>query len=113
MSIASSGKLKSKQHKNALSLAHTGKILSDSHKENIRKAITGKSRTDESKEKYSKSKLGIKNPSSRLNETDVKEIKLLFIIDEFSDVEIANMYSVHRKTINDIKLNRTWTHIIV
>jgi group I intron endonuclease len=113
MSDASLGKLKSEQHKMALSKAHTGKILTEQHKENILKKITGKIRSNESKIKYHNSKLGIKNPMSKLDDNKVKEIKLLLQQSNMTCEQIANLYQVNRRTIQDIKLDKTWKHVVV
>ena len=43
----------------------------------------------------------------KLNETLVSEIKKLFNTG-LTDTQIGEMYDVNRKTINDIKLGKTW-----
>jgi group I intron endonuclease len=111
MSKASKGKPKSEEHKSSLRLAHTGKVLTDEHKANIGKSGRGKKRTNKSKENYRQSKLGTKNPSAKLNETQVKEIKILINKKELSDSQIGTIFGVNRKTINDIRHGKTWSQI--
>lgn len=47
----------------------------------------------------------------KLNETLVSEIKKLFNTG-LTDTQIGEMYDVNRKTINDIKLGKTWKNVI-
>ncbi len=112
MSMASSGVPKSEEHKASLSEAHMGKILSPEHCKALSKAGRGKVRPDSAKEKDKENKTGSKNPQAKLNEEKVTEIKRLFINTDLSDTEIGKQYGVHRKTINDIRTGRMWTHIL-
>lgn len=50
---------------------------------------------------------GEKHHNSILNNYDVKEIKEL-LLKGFNCTYISELYGVHRKTINDIKLGKTW-----
>lgn len=56
--------------------------------------------------------LGSKNPISKLNEEQVKEIKKL-ILNGFNDREIGLKYNIHRRTISDIRLNKCWKQVEV
>lgn len=53
---------------------------------------------------------GEKNPSSILTEADVKEIRDL-IKEGMKLKEIASSYNISRRSINNIKLNRTWKDV--
>lgn len=54
-----------------------------------------------------KARKGENHHNSILNEYDVREIKNL-LSKGFNCTYISELYSVHRKTINDIKLGKTW-----
>ena len=54
-----------------------------------------------------KSRKGENHHNSILKEDDVREIKNL-LSKGFNCTYISELYSVHRKTINDIKLGKTW-----
>lgn len=53
---------------------------------------------------------GSKNPFSKLNEKDVKEIKIK-LEKGYSLTEIANEYGVQKACIHKIKKNITWRHV--
>ena len=54
-----------------------------------------------------KARKGENHHNSILNEYDVRKIKNL-LSEGFNCTYISELYSVHRKTINDIKLGKTW-----
>ena len=54
-----------------------------------------------------KSKKGEDCHRAKLNNNQVAEIKKL-LANNYTCAHIAGIFSVHRKTINDIKLKRTW-----
>jgi hypothetical protein len=54
-----------------------------------------------------KARKGEKHHNAILNDYDVKEIKTL-LAKGFNCTYISELYGVHRKTINDIKLGKTW-----
>jgi|SRR5690625_1012263 len=69
-------------------------------------------------DKLSKTKQGVKNPSSKLNEIKVGKIRSLYneLLQEGrrkteSQHLLAGMFNVKRSTISDIVLYRTWKHI--
>lgn len=53
---------------------------------------------------------GGKNKMAKINEEDVRRIKILFN-KGFSDSEIALMFNVSRPNINLIRNNKAWTHV--
>lgn len=75
----------------------------------------GKKHTEESKQKMSKSSqgknLGEKNPSVKLTEQKVKEIKLLLKEENFTQKQIADMFNVGKTVINYIKKGKTWSYV--
>ena len=54
---------------------------------------------------------GSNNRKSKLNNDKVLEIRNL-IKNNYSDSEIADLYGVLRKCINDVRNHKTWNHII-
>jgi predicted HTH transcriptional regulator len=54
---------------------------------------------------------GSKNPIAKLNEYQVKIIKILLKSKKFSNTEIAKIFGVTRFNISAIKNKRSWTHI--
>lgn len=54
---------------------------------------------------------GSRSPSAKLTEESVHCI-LSMLKSGVPDSEVAATYSVHRRTITDIRLNRTWRHIL-
>lgn len=83
-------------------------------KESIEKGVksnTGKIRTLSMRLKNSFNKRGEKNPRAKLNENNVHEIKNL-ISKGLSNIDIAKLYKVGRAAINNIRLGKTWKHVI-
>jgi group I intron endonuclease len=105
-----------------------GKKLSDKHRENIRKATTGKNNpsygkrgelspnfgrrhSEESKELMRKNiKRGSSHYNSKLNESKVKEIKIM-LRDGIPKAEIARKMNVSRALIIHISQGKLWTHV--
>jgi hypothetical protein len=56
---------------------------------------------------------GSKNPAAKVNESQVKEIKILLKENKLKKTEIAKLYNVSKCLIGDISKNRTWTHVII
>lgn len=54
--------------------------------------------------------IGIKNPSSKLTESDVLKIRELYK-NGYGCRKIANIFNIGKSTAIDIKHKRTWTHI--
>lgn len=85
--------------------------MSDEARENIRKGIEESRYTDEYAQKLSETKRGSLNPSVRLTECIVKEIRIMYAAGGISQQKIADMHDVHRSTIADIVNYRTWQHV--
>lgn len=66
--------------------------------------------TDESKENFSKLTLGENNNASILTTDQVIHIATL-INQNISCAEISKQYNVSKKTINDIRLGKRWSHL--
>ncbi|MBA9027593.1 helix-turn-helix domain-containing protein [Peribacillus huizhouensis] len=48
---------------------------------------------------------------AKLTEQDVREVKLLLKQGNMTNAEIGEKYGVHRRTISDIRLGKTWKHV--
>jgi hypothetical protein len=59
--------------------------------------------------KYGLIHIGEKTHSSKLTEKNVLEI--INLLELHKDTEIGQMYGVHRRTISDIRHNKTWRHV--
>ena len=70
----------------------------------------GRKHSEETLQKISKKVRGDKNPSAKLTKLDIPIIRRL-ITEGKTDTEIASMFGVARKTINDIKHKKCWKHI--
>jgi hypothetical protein len=57
-----------------------------------------------------KSNRGMKHPSRKLDDTRVREIRKL-ARDGYATLWIARRFSVSRKTISDILIRKTWSHV--
>ena len=82
--------------------------------ENIRHAIyTGllKYKKKEKKIKNSKYSLGEEVNGSKLTPEEVIEIRVLWELREFKQVELAEKFGVGNSTINDIIRRKQWKHI--
>jgi len=108
-----------KQHvKQALLEANLGKTLSDEHKNNISKnnkrTRLGRVWSEESKLKSSLSHegkyVGEKNPSSKLTQQNVDEIRVM-LENKTPHREIAKIYNVSKSAITLISSGKTWTKI--
>lgn len=54
--------------------------------------------------------VGENNPFSKLNENDVKRIKLMLKLNH-KKTEIAKIFNISRTTVYDISVGKTWSHI--
>lgn len=54
--------------------------------------------------------VGENTKSSLLKDDDIPKIRAM-ILNNISDTQIGKLYNVHRRTINDIRRNKTWKHI--
>ena len=55
---------------------------------------------------------GINNPRSKLNESNVEEIKSLYKTNNYSQRELAVLFNVSQTTINNIINNLSWKKLI-
>lgn len=75
------------------------------------KAQRGRKHSKETKMKISIGNRGEKQGRAKLSEKNVIEIKKLLREGNLFDREIAKIYGVSRKAINNIKLGQTWCHV--
>lgn len=75
------------------------------------KSQRGRKHSDESKMKISLGNRGEKQGRSKLTENNIIKIKKLLNEGNMIDKEIGEMFGVSRKTINDIKLRKSWAHV--
>lgn len=95
------------------------KNLTEEQKSNFLNAAIEKRKNDPIYiKKLSETKLGIKNPSSKLNEEQVKDVRKIYkelLNKGYKKTEsqyiIAEKFGVKRSTISDIVLSKTWKHI--
>lgn len=79
--------------------------------ESVRKATVGKTLSDEHKENISKRNRGEGNGQAKLNEEQVKSIKLLLEEGALTQEKIAEKFGVSRRTIGLIKSGERWGHV--
>jgi len=103
-----------------IKLHMTGKVFSEKHKNKMSEnhiGMKGKYHSKETKKLMSISRIisgkqkGENNPSHKLTEEQVIQIKLLLKEGILTQQEIADIFGVDRKTISNIKTGRTWYYI--
>lgn len=67
--------------------------------------------TEEFREMRRKNTLGENNPTSRLNEKEVIEIRNLVKDGKMRDIDIAKKFNITRQMVYSIKTYRTWKHV--
>jgi group I intron endonuclease len=109
------GKTHSKDVKQKLSQIHKGKTISESQREAVRKHAIGNSYAkgkhwelqESTKCKMSKAKTGSNNPSVKLNERDVIQIRQ-DLLNGLKQKDVACRYNVSISLISAIKLGKIW-----
>ncbi len=96
--------------RNRMSNSQKGRKASEETKAKMSKARLGMKLSEESKNKLRLSHRGSLSSNSKLNDDDVEKIKIK-IVNKEPLIEIAEIFNVKKKTINDIKSLQTWTHI--
>lgn len=75
----------------------------------------GKKHTEEAKNKISQSKkgkhIGENSHMSKLNEKQVKDIKLLLLEGKYSQRKIAKMFNIGVATVSYINTGKIWSHV--
>lgn len=96
-------------------LANSNHFLGKTHTEDsiekMREAKLGVKASDETKLKMSVNNTGSSNPSAKLNEADVLEIRLLHSLKSHTVQEIADLFKVKKGTVENILYRRTWKNI--
>jgi group I intron endonuclease len=118
MSISRTGKKASLETKQKMSNKRKGCIFSNTHRENLSKA--GKLRyeyghkvefKESTRQKLSEKSKGSRNPSAKLTEKEVLEIKRLLKSKLYTHYQIADMFKISRSTVGFIKNERLWAHV--
>ena len=128
-----SGRHIKKETRKKISKAKTGTKHSEETKKKMREnrggadsGFYGEEHTEETKKKMSEMKKGKNNPMynkehtnktkermSKLSKNEVIQVKKLLKNTDKTDKEISNIFDVSRKSINNIKLEKTWSHVSV
>lgn len=101
-----------------MSKAHKGRIMTPEHCKNLSvarlKTISEKGPqqlSEETKKLIGEASRGSKNPSAKLDEDKVREIKKLLAEGKLTHYQIADMFQISRPTVGFIKNGRLWTHV--
>jgi len=104
-----------KMHKKGKNHHMYGKHFSEETKKKMSKIRKGKHLSEETKKKMSRSKLGKysgeNNPNTILTENEVKKIRKLSYINNFSQVDLAVKFKVSKSCINHIIQRYSWKYI--
>ena len=122
MSKAKRGKPMSESTKKKLSIINTGNILSKETRQKISDKVGGekhpnwgKHHSEEMKKKISETLKGQcsgdKNPSAKLNESIVLEIRARFDSENITKTQLSKEYNISVSTISSLILRKTWAHI--
>lgn len=118
MRAAHLGKKASSETRLKMSKSQRGRVMSPDHCKNLSiarlKTISEKgpqSLSEETKRLIGETSRGSKNPSAKLDENKVREIKKLLLEGNLKQHQIASMFNISRVTIGFIKNGRLWTHV--
>jgi hypothetical protein len=103
---------------------HKGKIIPQEMRDRISRSLSGRKNPEHSnkmkgrtqtREHNEKKSHSMRGKNTTLTETKVVEIKKMLRDNpnKLTMQEIANLFSIKRCTIKNIKLNKTWGHIII
>lgn len=118
MRAAKRGTKASDETRKKMSNSQRGRVMSPEHCKNL--SIATKKRilekgvppiSEATRQKLSESSKGSKNPSSKLDEEKVRQIKTLLSEGSMTHYKIAEMFGVSRVTIGFIKNERLWSHV--
>lgn len=111
-------RIPSPETREKMSKAHKGRIMSPEHCKNLsiarRKTISEKGiqpLSEDTKKLIGEATRGSKNPSAKLNEDKVREIKKLLAEGKLTHYQIAELFHISRQTIGFIKNGRLWSHV--
>lgn len=105
--ISTASSNKSKETRAKISEANTGKKRSEETRAKM--SIAQSNRSVERRAKMSAANMGSKNPSAKITEQQVYEIKYCNF--NSTHKEIAFIYGIGTSTVSNIRANRTWKHI--
>lgn len=87
--------------------------VTDETREKLSRAGKGRRHTDETKKFLSERQIGELNHSSILTDDEVKDIRLLLKFSSLTQKEIADLYNTKFQNISNIKLNKSWKHVVI
>jgi len=90
---------------------NTKNKLTDEQKNHLKEIHTGKKLSIETKDKISNSAKGSNNPSSKLTEEDILEIRNLVQTNQLTRKEISEKFKINYSTVNKIVQRKLWSHI--
>lgn len=118
MRAAKRGRRASPETRLKMSKAQKGRIMSPEHCKNLSiarlKTLAEKGPhrvSEETRSRISEASRGSKNPSAKLDECKVRQIKELLTQGKLTYNQIADMFHVSRPTIRCIKDGRLWKHV--
>src|SRR5699024_8873412 len=89
--------------------SNKGRKLTKEHRLKISKSGKGVKKKNTKKMKLAQQ--GIKNPSCKLTEQEVKEIKILLTLKKYKNKEIASAYGITDTNVSAIKHGRSWKNL--
>lgn len=118
MSASRTGKKASLETKQKMSDKRKGRIFSVTHRENLSRAAKLRAESgykievkESTRQKLSDKSKGSSNPSAKLTEKEVLEIKRLLRSKLYTHYQIADMFKISRTTVGFIKNERLWSHV--
>ena len=103
------GRVKPPEERANISAGLRGRKLSPESREKIAASLRGRRLPHEVKEKIGAASRGSKNPSAKLSEDDVREIRQLLGTQKLTS--IARQFGVSIHAIRRIRDGETWTHV--
>ena len=101
------GYKQSDEAKRKIGDSHRGQIITKEQRETLRIKNTGKKSSEETKKKISDAGYGENNPRAKLTEKEVREIKIMVLIEPNVEI-IAAIFNISTGTIYNIRAGRTW-----
>lgn len=108
----------SQETREKMSKSQKGRIMSPEHCKNLSiarcKTVSKKGPqhlSEDTKKRIGEASRGSKNPSAKLNEDNVREIKNLLEAGNLTHYQIAEIFQISRSTVGFIKNGKLWSHV--